>query len=85
MFHVLGQICCGLAVGAIVSLLMPCRTLGGIGLTVAIGFVGSLLGSLAGRALFGLHNYSAGWVVSILGALLLLGLYRILSGPRSAY
>jgi uncharacterized membrane protein YeaQ/YmgE (transglycosylase-associated protein family) len=85
MFHLIGQIGFGLAVGVIASLLTPGKASGGIFVTAAIGLAGSLLGTFAGRVLFGSDSYFAEWVVSIFGAVLVLMLYRLGSGPRSAY
>jgi uncharacterized membrane protein YeaQ/YmgE (transglycosylase-associated protein family) len=85
MFHLIGQIGSGLAVGVIANLLTPGKASGALLTTAGIGLAGSLLGIFAGRVLFGLQSDFAEWVVSILGASLGLILYRLGSGPRSAY
>ena len=85
MFHLIGQIGLGLAVGVIDNLRTPGKASGALLTTAGIGLTGSLLGMFAGRVLFGLESYFAEWVVSILGALLGLMLYRLGCGPRSAY
>ena len=82
MIHLIGQIIFGLVVGAIAKLLMPGRDPGGFVLTAIIGMVGALIGTLIGRALWGGPDYSAGWITSILGALLLLSGYRLLIRGR---
>jgi len=82
MMHLIGQIIFGLIVGAIAKLLMPGRDPGGVVITAIIGMVGALMGTLAGRLLWGGPDYSAGWITSILGALLLLIGYRALMGRR---
>ncbi len=85
MFHVIGWILFGLVVGVIAKLLMPGRDPGGFIVTILIGIAGSLLGGVIGRAL-GLYGpgQSAGWIVSILGAVVLLFLYRVISRrPRA--
>jgi uncharacterized membrane protein YeaQ/YmgE (transglycosylase-associated protein family) len=84
MTGLIGQILFGLIVGAIAKLLMPGRDPGGFVLTAIIGMVGALLGTLVGRVLWGGPDYSAGWIMSILGALLLLTGYRFLIGRRRA-
>lgn len=75
----------GLVIGALAKLLMPGRDPGGFIITAIIGMVGSMLGAFLGRAL-GLYNdgtQSAGWIVSILGAVILLGIYRMVIGNRA--
>jgi uncharacterized membrane protein YeaQ/YmgE (transglycosylase-associated protein family) len=80
MLHLIGQIIFGLIVGVIAKLLMPGRDPGGIVLTAIIGMVGALIGTLIGRALWGGPGYEAGWITSILGAMLLLWIYRLVVG-----
>jgi uncharacterized membrane protein YeaQ/YmgE (transglycosylase-associated protein family) len=77
MFGVLSWIVFGLIVGAIAKLVMPGRDPGGIIVTILIGIVGALIGGFIGRALnlYG-PNEAAGWFMSIIGAVLLLFVYR---------
>lgn len=82
MLHLIGQILFGLVVGAIAKFLMPGRDPGGIIVTALIGMTGALIGTLVGRALWGGPGYEAGWITSILGAMLLLWIYRIVIGRR---
>lgn len=79
----IGQIIFGLVVGIIAKLLMPGRDPGGFIITILLGIAGSLLGTFIGRALFG-GDYTAGWIASIVGAILLLWLYRVFAGRRTA-
>jgi len=73
----------GLIVGIIAKLLMPGRDPGGFIVTIALGIVGALLGGFIGRAMgFYGPNEGAGWLVSILGAVILLALYRLMARPR---
>ena len=83
MLSLIGQILFGLVVGVIAKLLMPGRDPGGIVVTALIGMLGALIGSLIGRALWGGPGYSAGWITSILGAMLLLWGYRAVTGRTS--
>ncbi len=85
MFHVIGWILFGLIVGVVAKLLMPGRDPGGFIITILIGIAGALLGGVIGRAL-GLYGpgESAGWIVSILGAVVLLFIYRlVMRRPRA--
>ena len=75
---VLGWILFGLVVGIIARFLMPGRDPGGIAATIILGIVGALLGGWIGR--------SAGWyqpgdpvgfVMAVIGAIILLVLYRL--------
>jgi uncharacterized membrane protein YeaQ/YmgE (transglycosylase-associated protein family) len=73
----------GLVVGALAKLLMPGRDPGGFIITAIIGMVGSLLGTFIGRSLLGYREgQSAGWIMSILGAIILLAIYRLVIGRR---
>ena len=84
MFGVLGWMLFGLIVGALAKLVMPGRDPGGIIVTMLIGIVGALLGGWLGRAVgwYG-PNDGAGYLVSILGAILLLWIYRMVVARRT--
>ncbi len=83
MFGILGWILFGLVVGIIAKLLMPGRDPGGFIITILLGIAGSVLGGVVGRAL-GLYRegQAAGWIMSIIGAVVLLFLYRLFVGRR---
>ncbi len=67
----------GLIVGAIAKLFMPGRDGGGIITTMLIGIGGSLVFTYLGRLLgFYAEGESAGFIASILGAMLILFIYR---------
>jgi uncharacterized membrane protein YeaQ/YmgE (transglycosylase-associated protein family) len=79
----LGWIIFGLIVGVIAKLLMPGRDPGGFVITILLGIAGALLGGFVGRALgFYGPGEAAGFLMSLLGAILLLTLYRVLGGRR---
>jgi uncharacterized membrane protein YeaQ/YmgE (transglycosylase-associated protein family) len=84
MVGVLGWIVFGLIVGVLAKLLMPGRDPGGIIVTMALGIAGALLGGFIGQALgwYG-PNEGAGFLMSLLGAVLLLWIYRMLVGRRT--
>ena len=81
--HVLGWILFGLVVGIIAKLLTPGRDPGGFILTILLGIAGALIGGFVGRALgFYGPNHAAWFLMSVLGAIILLLLYRFISRPR---
>jgi uncharacterized membrane protein YeaQ/YmgE (transglycosylase-associated protein family) len=84
MMHLLGQALFGLIVGAIAKVVMPGQDPGGILITMILGLIGSMIGTFVGRSLWGGADYSAGWITSILGAIVLLAIYRAVKGRQSA-
>ena len=81
---ILGWILFGLIVGALAKLVMPGRDPGGIIVTMLLGIAGAVLGGFTGRAL-GLYGEgeAAGFVMSFIGAIILLAAYRMMAGRRS--
>ncbi len=68
----------GLVVGIIAKLLTPGRDPGGFIVTMLLGIAGALVGGFLGRAMgFYGPDQSAGWLMSILGAVILLVVYRM--------
>ena len=81
---VIGWIVFGLIVGALAKLVMPGRDPGGIIVTMLLGIAGALLGGFLGRAMgFYGPGEAAGWLMSFLGAVILLMLYRMLIRRRA--
>ena len=80
---ILSWIVFGLVIGIIAKLLMPGKDPGGFIITILLGIAGALIGGFIGRAM-GLYSagQSAGWIMSILGAIILLALYRMLLRSR---
>ena len=85
MMGLLGWAIFGLIVGALAKLVMPGRDPGGIIVTMLLGIVGAVLGGFIGQAMNlyepGQH---AGYIVSILGAMLVLFLYRMATRRTTA-
>jgi uncharacterized membrane protein YeaQ/YmgE (transglycosylase-associated protein family) len=80
---ILSWIVFGLVIGIIAKLLMPGRDPGGFIITILLGIAGALVGGFVGRAMgFYSTGQSAGWLMSILGAIVLLALYRMLVRRR---
>lgn len=73
----------GLIVGAIAKLLMPGKDPGGFIVTMLLGVAGAFIAGLIGRAL-GFYEYGegAGFIASIIGAMVLLLGYRLVQGRR---
>jgi uncharacterized membrane protein YeaQ/YmgE (transglycosylase-associated protein family) len=78
MLGVIGWIVFGLIVGVVAKLIMPGRDPGGMIVTMLLGIVGALIGGFLGRAL-GLYGPGdpAGFIMSVLGAIILLAIYRM--------
>lgn len=78
--HIIWILVIGLVVGALASLLLPGKDPGGIVITTLVGVAGSVLASLLGRAA-GWYSatQAAGFVASVLGAMLLLAVYRVIA------
>jgi uncharacterized membrane protein YeaQ/YmgE (transglycosylase-associated protein family) len=85
MFGILGWIVFGVVVGALAKLVMPGRDPGGIIVTMLLGIVGAVLGGVIGRAL-GLYGpqEAAGFLMSFLGAVVVLMIYRLLFRRRAS-
>jgi uncharacterized membrane protein YeaQ/YmgE (transglycosylase-associated protein family) len=81
---ILGWILFGLVVGAVAKLLMPGRDPGGIIVTMLLGIAGAVLGGFAGRAM-GLYGEgeAAGFLMSLVGAVVLLVAYRAMARRRT--
>lgn len=75
----------GLIVGAIAKLLMPGRDPGGFIVTILLGIAGALVAGFLGRSLGWYHEgQPAGILASIVGAILILAVYRLIARRRVA-
>lgn len=75
--HWLWVVLIGLIVGTLAKLIMPGKDPGGIIVTMLLGITGSVVGTLIGRGVgWYQEGQSAGFVVSLLGALLILAVYH---------
>lgn len=85
---IIGWIVLGLIAGAIAKAIMPGDDPGGIIVTMLIGIVGAVLAGFLAAALFdvdpnqGFFNLST-WLSAIIGALILLFIYRLVVGRRA--
>jgi len=79
--HILWMLIIGLVAGAIAKLIMPGKDPGGLVVTLLLGLAGSFLAGFLGRAAGWYHEgQGAGIIGSIVGALILLGIYRLAVG-----
>jgi uncharacterized membrane protein YeaQ/YmgE (transglycosylase-associated protein family) len=84
MFHVLWEAIIGLIVGALAKLIMPGKDPGGIIVTMLLGIAGALLAGWIGRAAgWYKPGQGAGFIMSIIGALILLFIYRLIKGKTA--
>ncbi len=92
MIAIIGWIIFGLIAGLIAKAIMPGRDPGGVIITILLGIAGSLIGGFIGRALFGYGRtvrdsgdlsqpgFLMSLVLAVVGAIVLLALYRLIRG-----
>ena len=92
MIAIIGWIIFGLIAGLIAKAIMPGRDPGGVIITILIGIAGSVIGGFLGQALFGYGRavndsndlsrpgFLMSLVLSVVGAIVLLGIYRLIKG-----
>jgi uncharacterized membrane protein YeaQ/YmgE (transglycosylase-associated protein family) len=75
--HILWTQVIGLVAGIIAKMIMPGRDPGGIIITMLLGIAGAFVGTGLGKVL-GIYGEgeSAGFIASIIGAIILLAIYR---------
>ncbi|MFC8172282.1 GlsB/YeaQ/YmgE family stress response membrane protein [Streptomyces sp. NPDC057242] len=87
---IIAWILIGLIAGAIAKALMPGKDPGGIIITMLIGIAGGLLGGFLGKVVFGVDSVDgffeiSTWVAAIVGSVILLALYRLVTGNRHSH
>jgi uncharacterized membrane protein YeaQ/YmgE (transglycosylase-associated protein family) len=84
MGTILWTLIIGLVIGVVAKLLMPGRDPGGCIITILIGIAGAFVAGYVGRALgWYLPGEPAGFIASVIGAMLLLLIYRVIAGKRT--
>ena len=82
--HLLWMIVVGLIVGALAKLIMPGRDPGGVIVTMLLGIGGSVVAGLIGRAIgWYREGEPAGFIASVIGAVVILAVYRAIIGRSS--
>ena len=82
--HYLWVAIVGLVVGALAKLIMPGKDPGGIFITVLLGIAGSFLATFLGRAVGWYQaGQAAGFIMSLIGAIVLLAIYHLFKRSRS--
>ncbi|MFD8062779.1 GlsB/YeaQ/YmgE family stress response membrane protein [Streptomyces cyaneofuscatus] len=84
---IIAWILIGLLAGIIAKMLMPGKDPGGIIVTILIGIAGGLLGGWLGKVIFGIDSIDgffeiSTWIAAIVGSMILLALYRVITGNR---
>ena len=82
-YGIIGWIVIGLLAGGIAKLLMPGKDPGGCIITILLGIAGALLAGFLGRAIgwYGPDD-GAGFIAAIVGAFLILLIYRLVLARR---
>ena len=82
-YGILGWILIGLVAGAIAKLIMPGKDPGGCIVTILLGIAGALLAGFLGQAVGWYEaGEGAGFIAAIVGALILLAIYRLVAKRR---
>jgi len=83
-YGIIGWIVIGGIAGAIAKLLMPGKDPGGCIITVLLGIAGALVAGWLGRliGLYDANDQGAGFIAAIVGAFILLLIYRLIAGRR---
>lgn len=83
--EIIGTILVGLIIGIVARLLMPGRDKGGFIITAALGVAGSFVATYLGQAA-GWYQAGepAGFIGGVLGAMLLLAVFRVIGGRTKA-
>ena len=83
MYEILSWIVFGLLAGIVAKLIMPGKDPGGFIITIILGIAGAVLGGYVSRLLGIGGGWFTGFVMAVIGALLLLLIYRMFKGKSS--
>lgn len=81
LFELIWAVIIGVIVGFVARFVLPGKDPMGLIMTAVLGIAGSLIGTFIGRNILHLRpGYSAGFIMSVIGAVILLLLYRLVAG-----
>jgi uncharacterized membrane protein YeaQ/YmgE (transglycosylase-associated protein family) len=81
--HIIWTIIIGFLAGLIAKLIMPGRDPGGFIITTLLGIIGAVVATYIGQAIGWYRaGQGAGFIGAIVGAIILLVLYRLLFRPK---
>jgi len=84
MFALIWEILIGLVVGVVAKLIMPGKDPGGMLVAIIIGIAGSIGATFVGQMIgWYKQGQSAGFIMSVLGAVLILWIYRLVKGKAT--
>ncbi len=84
--HILVTLIVGLVVGALAKLVMPGKDPGGIIVTMLLGVAGAFVAGALGHSLgWYAIGEGPGLLASVLGSVILLGIYRLVASPRRTW
>jgi uncharacterized membrane protein YeaQ/YmgE (transglycosylase-associated protein family) len=84
MLNLLWEMIIGLVVGVVAKFFMPGQDPGGVWITMIIGIAGSILATYLGQAIGWYQaGQGAGFIMSVVGAILLLLIYRVIRGAMA--
>ena len=84
MLSLLWELIIGLVVGAVAKFVMPGKDPGGIWITMIIGIAGSIIATYIGQAIGWYQaGQGAGFIMSVVGAIVLLFIYRLIKGAAA--
>ena len=79
LFELIWTVIIGVVIGIVARFALPGKDPMGLIMTAILGIAGSFVGTFLGRMLFGRSSYSAGFIMSVIGAVILLLLYRMIA------
>lgn len=85
MLHLLWTIIIGFLAGAVAKFIMPGKDPGGFLITTGLGVAGALIATYLGRFIgWYQEGQSAGFIAAVVGAIIVLAIYRIFRKKPSA-
>jgi uncharacterized membrane protein YeaQ/YmgE (transglycosylase-associated protein family) len=86
LWNIIELIVVGAIAGFIARAVIPGKQAMSVGMTILLGIIGSLVGNLLGSLIFSPHKFeigTSGIIGSIIGAIVVLGIYVAATGRRS--